>query len=356
MRRNHSISHLTRIAAFCCILATAGTLSAQNTGVGWWRLDETAGQTIGDVSGASNNGFLGAAPVADPDDPSWITPGRLGPSALGFAAQNYAQVPDNASLEPAAVSVQAWVQSPVAPGNFKYIVGKGASDCTSSSYALYTGPGGGAAFYISTASGYVLSPAAPPASVWDGAWHHLLGTYDGTTVRLFLDGVQVGSGTSTGGAAIVYNLSTSNDLLIGNYDPAGCSLAFSGNIDEVRIWNQVLSPAIIATLATKSCNFVTVGVRPGTVAQGGFVTVTGGIQNCLASSQPIVVQFALTTPCTSSAMISIPLTLPANASQSLSLPVLIPRGTCTGSYSVSATTSINGFPVVMSSATLNVTP
>jgi hypothetical protein len=318
-------------------------------------LDESAGQTIGDVSGSGNNGFLGSASVSDIDDPSWISPGRLGHSALRFIPQNFAQVPDSATLEPAAVSVQAWVQAAAPPGNFKYIVGKGASDCTSSSYALYTGPDGGAAFYISTASGYIVSPAAPPASIWNGAWHHVLGTYDGSTVRFFVDGVEVGSGTPTGGAQIAYKLSTSNDLLIGSYDPTGCALAFNGNIDEVRIWKGALSPAVISTLATKSCNYVNLGVQPTTVSQGGFVTVTGGIQNCLATSQAVVIQFAAMMPCTPTVPISIPLTLRANLSQSISLPLFIPKGACTGSYSVTATTLINGFPVVMSSAALNVT-
>lgn len=260
--------------SICSFFGTAGTLTAQNAGVAWWRFDETTGEIITDSSGAGNNGFRGDSSAADVDDPSWITPGRLGPSALAFTPQNFVQIPDHASLEPAQVSVQAWVQSAVAPANYAYIVGKGASDCISSSYALYTGAAGGAAFYISTPSGFILSPAVPPASIWNGAWHHLMGTYDGSTVRLFLDGVQVGSGTPTGGARIVYNMPNSNDVLIGSYDPTACALAFNGKIDEVRIWNQALSPAVISTLATRSCNFVTTSVKPNTIAQGGFVTVT----------------------------------------------------------------------------------
>ena len=357
------ISALThvRFAGLCCLslcsfFSTASILQAQNTGVGWWKFDETTGQTIGDSSGSANNGFLGNSTVADIDDPSWTSPGRLGPSALGFTPQNFAQVPDNASLEPANVSVQAWVQSSVAPANFAYMVGKGASDCQSSSYALYTGADGGAVFYILTASGFILSPSAPPAALWDGGWHHLMGTYDGSMVRLFVDGVEVGSGTPSGGAAIVYNLPDSNDLMIGSYDPAGCALAFNGKIDEVRIWKQALNPAVISTLATKSCNFVTTAVKPNTIARGGFVMVTGGLQNCLASSQHVVIQFDAATPCTKSLMASIPFTIPAHFSQSLTLPLFIPKNSCEGSYSISATTLIDGFPVTMSSAALNVTP
>jgi len=357
VRQSSSISTNTRVAALCGLLfITAGSLSAQNQGVGWWRFDETAGQAIADSSGAGNNGFLGSTTAADPADPAWLLPGRLGPSALGFFQQTLTQVPLGNTLQPAAVSVQAWVQAPDSPGTFRYIVGKGASGCLAASYALYTGPDGGAAFYIFNGSNFVVSPLAPASSVWNGAWHHLMGTFDGSTVHFFLDGAEVGSGTSSAGTQIAYNLPTSNDLFIGNYAPAGCALPFTGNIDEVRIWNQALSPAVISTLATKSCNFVSVGVTPKTVAQGGFVTISGRVQNCLASSQAIVVEFDTMTPCTKSGKISIPLTLPANSSVGLSLPLFIPSRTCTGSYSVRATTSIGGFPVTMSSATLNVTP
>jgi Concanavalin A-like lectin/glucanases superfamily len=354
--REFTVTH-TRFGTLCgLLLITAGALSAQNQGVGWWRFDETVGQVIGDASGAGNSGFLGSTTVADPDDAAWLTPGRLGPSALSFFPQNFAQVPVSNALQPTAVSVQAWVQAPDSPGTFRYIVGKGASDCTAASYALYTGPDGGAGFYIFNGSNFVVSPLAASSGVWDGAWHHLMGTFDGTTVHLFLDGVEVGSGTPANGAQIAYNLPTSNDLSIGRYGPGACALPFTGHIDEVRIWNQALTPAVISTLATKACNFVSVGVSPSTVAAGGFVTVSGRVQNCLPSSQAIVVQFDTVTPCTKSLNASIPLTLPANTSKGLTLPLFIPRGTCTGSYSVRATSLINGFPVVMSSATLNVTP
>lgn len=356
MRKLSYITTHARIAVLCGLLLTACIASAQNQGVAWWRFDETTGQLISDSSGAGNNGLLGSTPVADPNDPLWLIPGRLGPSALSFLPQDFAQVPVSNTLQPSVVSVQAWVQASASPGPFKYIVAKGASGCIAASYALYTGSAGGAVFYIYNGSNYILSPAVPASNVWDGAWHHLMGIYDGSNVHLFLDGTEVGVGTPGGGAQIMYNLPTSNDVYIGTYPPAGCPLPFNGAIDEVRIWNQALVQPVISTLATKACNFVSFGVKPTTVSLGGFVNVTGQVQNCLPSSQPVVVEFDTTTPCTKSLSASIPLTLPANTSLSLTLPLFIPNKTCTGTYSVSATTSIQGFPVVMSSATFNVTP
>src|SRR5579862_7158444 len=60
---------------------------------------------------------------------------------------------------------------------------------------LYTGPSGGLVFHVSNgAYSYTLSPDAG-AAVWDGKWHLVVGTFDGTTVGLNVDGRQVGTGS-----------------------------------------------------------------------------------------------------------------------------------------------------------------
>jgi len=101
------------------------------------------------------------------------------------------------------------------------------------------------------------SPISPDAGirVWDGNWHHVAGTFDGAAVHLFLDGSEVGVGTpaTTG---IVYGLTggsnVTNDLFIGNYNPnCGANCAehnFSGEIDEIEIFQRALPAASIATI------------------------------------------------------------------------------------------------------------
>jgi hypothetical protein len=51
-------------------------------------------------------------------------------------------------------------------------------------------------FYISNGIASVLSADAG-ARIWDGAWHVVLGTFDGGRVRLFVDGKEIGTGTPT---------------------------------------------------------------------------------------------------------------------------------------------------------------
>jgi hypothetical protein len=65
-------------------------------------------------------------------------------------------------------------------------------------------------------------------------WAHLATTYDGTTLRLFINGVQVSSRTvSTSIAASTGALRIGGNKVWGEY--------FKGRIDEVRVYNRALS-------------------------------------------------------------------------------------------------------------------
>src|SRR5207247_6816835 len=69
-------------------------------------------------------------------------------------------------------------------------------------------------------------------------WSHLAATYDGATIRLYVNGVQVASRAQTGAIATSTNpLQIGGDSLYGQY--------FAGRIDEVRLYNRALSAAQI---------------------------------------------------------------------------------------------------------------
>src|SRR4029077_9850703 len=65
-------------------------------------------------------------------------------------------------------------------------------------------------------------------------WSHLAATYDGATMRLYVNGVQVASRAQTGAIATSTNpLQIGGDSIYGQY--------FAGRIDEVRVYNQALN-------------------------------------------------------------------------------------------------------------------
>src|SRR3954453_21966480 len=105
--------------------------------VGWWPMNEGSGQVLHDWSGHANNGTLGNSPGADDQDPAWIR-GVFAGSALSFGGNDMLRIPDSTSLEPANVTVAAWIRGTSSPGQYKYVVGKGANGCLSGSYGLYT--------------------------------------------------------------------------------------------------------------------------------------------------------------------------------------------------------------------------
>ncbi len=214
---------------------------------GQWHLDEggTTGDEVGSTPDSSGHDLSAAVRFAG------LVPGRFGnafqfgPSSLVFTASPL--------LEPPTVTAVAWVRAPSSPGGLRYVLGKGGGGCAPSAYAMYTGfPGqlneGGLHFYVNNVTA-AHAPGVAPAVIWNGAWHMVAGTFDGATARFYVDGIEVGSGQTA--APIQYGQAVPN-FTIGSYAAASSCLfptAFSGDIDETRVYGRALSPTEIARLA-----------------------------------------------------------------------------------------------------------
>ena len=73
---------------------------------------------------------------------------------------------------------------------------------------------------------------------FDGdTWTHIAGTYDGTDVKIFKNGIQQGDSFSVDGGGGIKWSNINTDMFIGKYmDLGGSSYSFKGSIDEVRLW------------------------------------------------------------------------------------------------------------------------
>jgi hypothetical protein len=238
--------HLGLLLLMAAQAAGAGSAAAEP--IGTWPLDEGAGQLTADATGRGHDGWLGQVEQPDEHDPAWV-PGRFGHALRFDAGQDlFVSIRNPATLTPARVTVEAWVRRLGTPGRWRYVFSSGANECVAAPYGLYSGFDGGLSFYVSRGAEYVRSPEAPPAGVWDGGWHHAVGTFDGTHVRLYLDGLEVASGTPTT-LTIGYG-PTASGVFIGTYQ-GSCSRPFTGDIDEVTVHGRALSPQEVAAAAAR---------------------------------------------------------------------------------------------------------
>ncbi len=218
-----------------CVVPTSGLVS-------WWPADGNTNDSIGGMNGAIHGTVTFAQTPA------------IGAGSFQFDGTSFIQVPTSARLEPPLITVSAWVKAS-SVGPFKYILSKqfGTSD---GSYALYSGSSSGLYFYVSNGPGTtILSPNAGSA-VWNGALHHVAGTFDGGTVRLFVDGAEVGTGTPN--ARLSYS-TPPNDLFIGTFaGSTNGTFNWPGIIDEVQIFDRALTGTEIRNIflsGTGQCRY-----------------------------------------------------------------------------------------------------
>jgi concanavalin A-like lectin/glucanase superfamily protein len=268
------VTRMTRWIAFLtttmCAVLLIGSPAAAHDPIAAWRFDEGVGNmAVDDGPFKLDAGWPAAG------GPTWIA-GVAG-TALHFDGDDEVVVPDHRALEPAAITIAAWVRAAESPGTYRYIFSKGAASCLRSSYGLYTGPHGGVAFYVAGDGWFTLSPQAPREAVWDGRWHRVTGTFDGTRVRLYVDGDEVGAGTP-GPTQIEYRM-VSRTPYIGSYH-GECRLPFAGDLDGVAIWSDALSQTRISADAeppAETPESGPIGRAPGAPAPGesGFDTKPG---------------------------------------------------------------------------------
>ncbi len=209
-------------------LANAGSPPPAGCDPATWTDFSTKGHdgTLENFSGCSTAlGWLGTGASDDPV--------RL--AFLGGAER--VRIPRHAELEPSnSLTMEAWVKAASSPGAFKYILSHlDSSRSGVAAYALYSGSGGGLTAYIKIQGSEVYTPSIDPAEIWNNEWHHIVGTYDGANILIFMDGEQKGASTPVSGN-IVYS---TDDIYVGEYGSGGYT--FTGAIALVSLFNRALT-------------------------------------------------------------------------------------------------------------------
>ncbi len=213
----------------CAVVGMSDVAQAQVGGlVGHWAMDETAGTVAADSSGLAQHGTL-----MNTSGTVWVSGHTAGAVSLD-GVNDVIAIADSNTLDLGnAFTLAAWI-NPRSYANFGRIFKKGT--VTGSQYDLaLTGTG---ALQLKTSVDYT----SPGGLVSLNAWQHVAVTYDGTTLRVYVQGVERAN------TALAITISPSTDsLYLGNI--AALTRPFDGKLDEARIYNRALSLAEVEALA-----------------------------------------------------------------------------------------------------------
>jgi hypothetical protein len=204
--------------------------------VGWWKLDETSGLTAADSSVFGNDGTL-----PNMAGNEW-TNGTVG-GALEFdGTDDYVSVPNSSSLQlTSALTMAGWIKADSwGSGTDVDIIARKGED-NPNNYQLSIADGL-ATLYLDDGDG---SGYRGDTLLNTGQWYHIAATWDGTTVRIYVDGVLDNDPPDLHGD----NISTdTRAFYIGGR--SGADL-LDGILDDIRIYNRALSEAEIKNFVTR---------------------------------------------------------------------------------------------------------
>jgi hypothetical protein len=197
----------------------------------YWPLSETTSAYTYDYVGG-NNGVQPASGAS-------YTIGQPGPTN-GFGTSSYAYLFDGQSAVdvPGAnlnfsgpITLISWIQA-VGSGVFETPVGKGNGsyrfDIDGNALAHFNDDG--------------PTDAQGGPNMEDGVWHQMVGTFTGTNINLYVDGIPVANETDTAKPG------STLDLWLGGAPDYGSSRDYQGSMAQVAILTNVLSAAQILAL------------------------------------------------------------------------------------------------------------
>jgi glucose/arabinose dehydrogenase/PKD repeat protein len=201
--------------------------------VAYWRLGETSGSSAADSAGSTTGTYAGGVTLGV----GGLLTGDTNRAVQLNGTTGQVTVPNTGALNPTnAMSIAGWFNATSFTSRNPRIFQKGVND---TQYRLLV-EGGQLMFHIAG----VGTVTGPLPSL--NARHFVVGTYDRTSMRLYLDGAQVGQAAATAAIPV-----TSEVAAIGN-KPTSTDARdpFPGVLDEVSIHNVALSAGQVGQLWT----------------------------------------------------------------------------------------------------------
>ena len=242
---NYTLSVTNSLGSTNSVAALLTVLAATNVNLGLqglWHFNETTGLTAFDATTNHNDGVLFNYVG---DNSQWIASDYNGALDFNRAISNYVDVPHSASIGANlanSFSVAAWIRSKVdllASGATYRVLEKGDT------FFLLQGTGASGGMNMLVKKNAANVTAGIGETLVANRWYHIAGTYDGTSMRMYLDGV-----LKTNVAVAAPIDTTTQPLRIGSdYVVNAPGALFNGAVDEVGIWERPLSISEVQQLA-----------------------------------------------------------------------------------------------------------
>ena len=189
----------------------------------YWRLGEAGGSTAADQAAFANSGaYLGGLALGQ----AGVVPVAQSTAIALDGADDTVRVPSSASLNPtAALSLEAWIRPSALPSTTATLVRKDLQ------YLLRISSGGAVTFRL-WHGGTSSELATPAGAVTAGAWYHVVASFDGASMAIFVNG--------TVRATLAMSSpvdSSANVLTLGS---GNSSDWFRGRMDEVAVYGAAL--------------------------------------------------------------------------------------------------------------------
>jgi hypothetical protein len=201
--------------------------------VGYWKLDETSGTTAADSTNAGNAGTYTNGPLIN-------QPGVKNTAATFDGTDDYVGIPDSASLRASdSITIAAWVR-PLASANIDRIIlnkeGEYELAITDANEIKWA--------FTNTSPGWAWHQTG--VFIPNGAWSHIVVTYDGAQAKTYVNGALVETFAATGDIGDTYP--ALNELRIGGRSNSPAGKNFAGSIDDVYVFTRALSATDVAAL------------------------------------------------------------------------------------------------------------
>jgi Concanavalin A-like lectin/glucanases superfamily/Domain of unknown function (DUF2341) len=220
--------------------------------VAHWKLDECQGATAYDSSGNGLNGTInpgasGNTAVGTCNSGTsthmW-NDGNIGKfnSSLGFdGTDDNVTIPDNSLFDfTTNMTASAWVYMPSIVDSEQHIVSNNNNGANTGYALMYRDNATGFVFRVYSSGG--ANNVACTRSYQANTWYHVAGTYDGANQRIYVNGVLCNTAANTNSIP-----ASSESMRIG-FDSTLSLFYFSGQIDDVRLYNYPLSATQIRLL------------------------------------------------------------------------------------------------------------